>query len=686
MHQTGLLDLIGLIPLLPAVGALLNGLLGRKFFSRRTIHTIAIGMVVLSFAIALLAASALLDRPPAERHFEKSYFTWFETGPLRGLGAAQGTFRVDWGYQLDPLSAVMILVVTGIGLLIHIYSMGYMAHDPSPHRFFCYMNLFMFAMLTLVLANNYILMFLGWEGVGLCSYLLIGFWFHKKSAADAGKKAFVVNRIGDFGFMLGAMLIFKVFGSFDFSEVFGRAPEVLAANPGVATAIGLLLFLGACGKSAQLPLYVWLPDAMEGPTPVSALIHAATMVTAGVYLVARSAVIYLQSPYAMLVVMLVGAATALFAATIGLVQNDIKRVLAYSTVSQLGYMFLACGAGLFAAGIFHLMTHAFFKALLFLGAGSVIHGLHEEQDLRHMGGLKTHMPWTWGVMGIACLAIAGIPGLAGFFSKDSILAAAFAGSSRYHHLAWALGFITAGLTAFYMFRLLFLAFYGKQRFDPHQVHPHESPWVMVGPLVLLALGSVVAGYVGVPHFLGGHFAIGAFLEPALYGETLPQDLRPEIHLSSQVEWILTITTTVWALLMIGLALRLYVQRPERAAALAARFPRTYRLLLDKYRVDEFYDATVVHPYKATCTGLWKVDDLVVDGTLVGFTAWATKRLSGLSILFDGGLVDGLVNLVGYICRLGGRGLRRVQTGLVQNYALVVVLGLVALAGLYLLWS
>ncbi|HEX9636717.1 MAG TPA: NADH-quinone oxidoreductase subunit L [Acidobacteriota bacterium] len=686
MDQNRWLDLIALVPLLPACGALLNGLLGRKFFSRGAVHAIAIGTVALAFLLSLLAAFALLQLPPAERHFEQSLFTWFETGPVRGPGATGASFEIDWGYQLDPLSALMILVVTGVGLLIHIYSIGYMAHDPSPQRFFCYMNLFMFAMLTLVLANNYMLMFLGWEGVGLCSYLLIGFWFHKKSAADAGKKAFVVNRIGDFGFMLGAMLIFATFGSFDYTEVLGRAPEVLGAAPGVATAIGLLLFVGACGKSAQLPLYVWLPDAMEGPTPVSALIHAATMVTAGVYMVARSAVIYLLSPTAMLTVLLIGAATALFAATIGLVQNDIKRVLAYSTVSQLGYMFVACGAGLFAAGIFHLMTHAFFKALLFLGAGSVIHGMHEEQDLRRMGGLKRHMPWTWGVMGVACLAIAGIPGLAGFFSKDSILAAAFAGHTDYHKLAWAIGFLTAGLTAFYMFRLFFMTFYGAERFDHHKPHPHESPWVMIGPLLILALGSVVAGYVGVPHFLGGHFSVGEFLEPAILGEALPAELRPELHLSAQVEWILTIATTLWALLMIGLALRFYVNKPERAAALAARFPALHRLLLDKYRVDELYDATIVNPYKATCTGLWKFDDWVVDGTLVGFTSWATKRLSGLSILFDGGFVDGLVNLVGYLCRLGGRGLRRAQTGLVQNYALAVVFGLVALAGFYLFWS
>ena len=489
------LKLIWIIPLFPAAGAVIIGLLGKKL-PKRVIDIVACGLVGIALLFSIGAVNQLLQLPAHERHFEVDVFTWIPAGMGELSSGSLAPFLIPWGFQLDPLSAVMILVVTGIGFLIHIYSTGYMAHEAGYYRFFSYLNLFMFSMLMLVLANNFLLMFVGWEGVGLCSYLLIGFYFYKKSASDAGKKAFIVNRVGDYGFMLGLFLIFTTFGSLDFSSVFEKvrsqaANGSLVTGDAIVTAICVLLFIGATGKSAQVPLYVWLPDAMEGPTPVSALIHAATMVTAGVYMVARCNALFLLSPTAMLIVAVVGALTAIMAASIGLVQNDIKRILAYSTVSQLGYMFLGCGVGAFGAGIFHLMTHAFFKALLFLGSGSVIHALGGEQDIRKMGGLKDKIGTTWGTMLVGTVAIAGFPPLAGFFSKDEILWQAYA-SERGHWLLWLVGAVAAGMTAFYMFRMLFLTFYGKSRMSQEvEQHVHESPGSMT-----VTVGGVGGGVGG----------------------------------------------------------------------------------------------------------------------------------------------------------------------------------------------
>jgi NADH-quinone oxidoreductase subunit L len=539
---------------------------------------------------------------------------------------------------------VMILLVTGVGFLIHVYSVGYMAEDPGYARFFSYLNLFISAMSLLVLADNYLLMFVGWEGVGLCSYLLIGFYFDRKSAGDAAKKAFVVNRVGDFGFALGMMLLFSTFGSLDYGQVFERVGERGAETGfGVLSAIALLLFVGATGKSAQLPLYVWLPDAMEGPTPVSALIHAATMVTAGVYMVVRSNAIFSRAPQVLWIVAVVGIATALFAATIGLVQRDIKRVLAYSTVSQLGYMFTALGVGAFAAGVFHLMTHAFFKALLFLGSGSVIHGMHHEQDMMRMGGLKKYMPWTCRTMWVGTLAIAGVPLLSGFFSKDEILWRAWS-SPQGSPVIWGLGVVTAGLTAFYMFRLMFLTFHGKERFggggeghaeEAHhgqasghadagehtRVHPHESPWLMVGPLVVLALLSGVGGYVMVPSwFPVGSQGLEHFLEPVLEHQYVAH--AAEHAAGSGLEIGLTLVSVMVALAGMGLAYFLYLARPELPARIASRFQLLYNTLLNKYYVDEIYDAAIVKPIRQTSESLlWRgIDVGLIDGTVNGFAA------------------------------------------------------------------
>src|SRR5215467_10610523 len=508
--STPILDLLWIIPALPLLGAAINGLFG-KGWPNKIVNTVALGSTGLSFLAALEAVREFLYVRNGEL-FRKEFFDWI----------VAGSFRAGFDLQMDQLTVVMVLVVTGVGFLIHIYSTGYMAHEGGYYRFFSYLNLFMFFMLILVLAANFVLLFVGWEGVGLCSYLLIGFYFLKKSASDAGKKAFIVNRIGDFGFMLGMFLLFRTFHTLDFSTLFaaveksGWPPEAWGVF-GTFTAASLLLFMGAAGKSAQLPLYVWLPDAMEGPTPVSALIHAATMVTAGVYVVARSHLLFEHSETALVVVAVVGCATAFFAATIGLVQTDIKRVLAYSTVSQLGYMFLACGVGAFGAGIFHLMTHAFFKALLFLAAGSVIHAMGGEQDMRHMGGLSSKIKVTYRTMLIATIAIAGFPPLAGFFSKDAILFGAFTVDGEHQgnggHILYAIGLATALLTSFYMFRLVFLTFHGKQRYDEHHVHVHESPWSMLGPLVALALLSVVGGWVAAPALWGGVDHFSEFLAP-----------------------------------------------------------------------------------------------------------------------------------------------------------------------------
>ena len=562
-----------------------------------------------------------------------------------------GNFSVDIAFLIDPLSMVMTLVVTGVGFLIHVYSVGYMGHDPGYRRYFAYLNLFTFSMLCLVLGSNFLLMYLGWEGVGLCSYLLIGFWYEKKSASDAGKKAFIVNRVGDFGFALGVMLIFTTFGTLDFGGVFSQAFSLSSTGGrNIATAITLLLFLGATGKSAQIPLYTWLPDAMEGPTPVSALIHAATMVTAGVYMVARCHALFILAPFTLAVVAVVGALTAIMAASIGLVQNDIKRVLAYSTISQLGYMFLACGVGAFGAGIFHLVTHAFFKALLFLGAGSVIHALSGEQDLRKMGGLRKYLPVTYVTFLIATLAISGVPLLSGFFSKDQILSEAFF-SPHGGSWLWLLGIVTASMTAFYMFRLFFLTFSGRCRASEEvQHHIHESPHLMTVPLMILAFLSIIGGYIGLPHAMGGVNAIAGYLEPVFSG--LPHHPEPSLGM----EYLLMATSVIVAALGISVAYFFYIRSPQTAERLKKNF--FYTVLLNKYYVDEIYQALIVSPIVAGSRWVWQE--------------------------FDLGIIDGAVNGSAKVVDWLARSTRQLQTGYVRQYAMAVVLGVVLIFA-YLVW-
>jgi NADH-quinone oxidoreductase subunit L len=617
---------------------------------RKLVAFLGPAVVGASFAVSVLAVLALAARPAHDRLFVQVLFPWVQAG----------TFQAPAALQLDPLSAVMILVVTGVGFLIHVYSVGYMSHEKAFARYFVYLNLFTFAMLLLVLGSNFLVMFVGWEGVGLCSYLLIGYWYEKKSAADAGKKAFVVNRVGDFGFLVAIFLIFWTFGSVDYTEVFARIPvlsERGVLTTGIATAITLLLFVGATGKSAQIPLYVWLPDAMEGPTPVSALIHAATMVTAGVYMVARTSALYLLAPTSMAVVAVVGAATAIFSATIGITQNDIKRVLAYSTVSQLGYMFLACGVGAFAAGIFHLMTHAFFNALLFLGSGSVIHALSGEQDMRKMGSLKKRLPVTFTTMFIATLAISGIPGLSGFFSKDEILWKSFS-SGHGHAALWAVGTAAAGITAFYMFRLVFLTFFGDSRMDPDvERHVHESPYSMTVPLMLLAVLSVAGGWIGIPEALGGHNYFEAWLAP-VFGHGTEGAAHGGGHHSLALEYLLMAGSVGVALCGIGLAWYLYRARPGVPKEIAGRVPGLYDVVLNKYYVDEIYDAAIVRR--------------IVNGSL-----WLWEA-------FDATFIDGIVNGVGALVRGAGERARRLQTGVVGSYALSLLLGAVIVVG-FLIW-
>lgn len=636
-----------LVPLFPLIGFLINGLLLGKL-PRPVVSLVACTSVGLSFIVSLLLFFDLKAMPPEMRVIEQVLFSWIPAG----------SFNVNIAYLLDPLSAVMILVVTGVGFLIHVYSVGYMSHDPSPGRFFTYMNLFTFSMLTLVLADNFLFMFVGWEGVGLCSYLLIGFWYEKKSASDAGKKAFIVNRIGDFGFLIGMFIIFWQIGSLDFRVVMAQAPTAFVVGGGLITAVCLLLFVGATGKSAQIPLYVWLPDAMEGPTPVSALIHAATMVTAGVYMIVRSNVLYMMAPDAMMVVAIIGVATAFFAATIGLAQNDIKRVLAYSTVSQLGYMFLACGVGAFTAGIFHLMTHAFFKALLFLGAGSVIHGMSDEQDMRSMGGLKKHMPITFMTMFIATLAISGIPGLSGFFSKDEILWKSFS-SHAGHPIFWVLGVVTAALTAFYMFRLIYLTFYGKERMDDKtRKHIHESPRTMTVPLMVLAVLSIIGGWIGMPHVLGATNYFEHWLEPVMAGSRMTSHALASGGADTGMELGLMAISVVLVLISIYVAYLLYNKRPALATSIREKLSGPHKVLLNKYFVDEAYGAMIVRPLIYFSLFLWKVIDVVV---IDGF-------INGMAGAYD--------DLSAY--------LRTGQTGRVRTYATVFVAGVVVLTAYFLL--
>jgi len=647
-----------LIPLLPLLGFLINASFGRRL-TKGVSGAVACAVIIGSFLISALMVWRLVGLAPEERVIQQQVFSWFASGDL----------TVGFTFHLDPLSAVMILVVSGIGSLIHIYSTAYMhaETDPEYARYFSYLNLFAAFMLVLVLGSNFVVMFVGWEGVGLCSYLLIGFWYQKKSASDAGKKAFIVNRIGDFGFILGVFLIFVRFGTLEFSEV-ARAVSELSSETafGALSLATLLLFIGAIGKSAQIPLYVWLPDAMEGPTPVSALIHAATMVTAGVYMIGRNAALFSHTPETLAVVAVIGIATALMAGTIGLVQTDIKRVLAYSTVSQLGYMFLAMGVGAFAGGIFHLYTHAFFKALLFLGSGAVIHALHGEQDLRRMGGLKKDLPITYWTFLIGAIAIAGVPGLAGFFSKDEILFRTF---SSGHTTLWVVGLLTSLLTAIYMFRIVFLAFHGpranREHFAnpehpenpsnlPHPVHHHlhDAPPAMAIVLVVLAVGSVVAGYAGLPSILGGGDWFARYLEPS-FGVAAVEDVAEH-----GLEGRLMLVSIAAAISGISIAFYFFLKNRRAADALADRFSGVQTLLLNKYYVDEVYDAAIVQPIRiASDEGLWRV--------------------------FDVKLIDAAVNGVGQTVAGSSEGVRRIQTGSVRAYAASVFVGVVAILGYYL---
>ena len=655
-------DYVWLIPMFPAIGFLINGFFGRQY-SKKVVGWVACSALGLSFLTSILIFFELIGRPSTERVFEKVIFDW----------VVSGSFQTVIGYQIDPLSILMALVVSGVSFFIHIYSVGYMHEDPGYPRYFTYLNLFVFMMLNLILANNFLLMFVGWEGVGLCSYLLIGFWFEKDSAANAGKKAFVVNRVGDFGFILGMFLLFTSLGkhgiwTLDFTEVFANANKLDTAT---VTAITILFFIGACGKSAQIPLYVWLPDAMEGPTPVSSLIHAATMVTAGVYMIARCNVLYTMAPLSMAIVAIVGVATAIYTASIGFCQNDIKKVLAYSTISQLGYMFLGVGVGAFSAGIFHLMTHAFFKGLLFLGAGSVMHALSGELDMRKMGALRKKIPITFWTFFFATLAIAGIPGLSGFFSKDEILWQAFS-SSHGHFLLWLVAAIAAGMTAFYMFRALFMTFFGESRVDEHVAHHiHESPKIMTVPLMVLAVLSIVGGYIGVPHVLGGANHIHEFLAPVLGGGAEPAKAHAGISILSQawasggeggghgatLELLMMVVSVVIALIGIGIAYLFYVKNPALPKLVAERWKGLYKLVFNKYYVDELYEILFINSLKNLGMGLWKgFDDFVIDGTING---------------------------IAYLIGLLSGAMRKMQTGLVQNYAFSMIIGGIVLVAYYI---
>jgi NADH-quinone oxidoreductase subunit L len=634
-----------LIPLLPFLSFIIIILLGRNFIKDKA-HLVAIPAVAGSF---LLAVSAFMEVANGEV-MNINVYSWI----------VSGDFNVSFGFLIDQLTAVMMMVVTSIGTLIFIYSVGYMHGDSGYYRFFAYLSLFIFSMLILVMANNFLLMYFGWEAVGLCSYFLIGFWFHKKSAGDAGKKAFIVNRFGDFGFGLGVILIFLTFGSLEYVQVFGQAGilagqtiNFLGTEVDLATMICLLLFCGAVGKSAQIPLHVWLPDAMEGPTPVSALIHAATMVTAGVFMVARSNPLFNMSATAMSTVAVVGGVTAIFAATIALVQNDIKRVIAYSTVSQLGYMFLALGVGAYSAGIFHLYTHAYFKALLFLGSGSVIHALHDEQDMRNMGGLKKHMPITYAVFIIATLSITGIPGLAGFFSKDEILWRAYLGGDLGKFL-WFLGTVAALLTAFYSWRLIYMTFHGKFRGTHDQEHHlHESPKVITVPLMFLAVGAVAAGWVGIPPIFMEHGdKIGEFLAPVLgYAQG---------HGTHADEYFVMGSSIFVALAGWFIAYIMYVKKTDLPQKLSAMFAPIHKLLYNKYWVDELYSKTLVQPTLKT----------------------AEKVILGL---FDKTIIEGIVNGVPAAIAGFSQGIRKLQTGLLSNYGLVMALGALCFIG-YLIFA
>ena len=690
------LDHIWLIPLLPAAGAVIMFFFGRKL-QKQTVSAVCVGSVALAFLLACGAVWQYTNWAAANDHkpFESVGYTWLGSGTGHFTYAthdgSQAPFNADVRFLLDPLSSIWLLFVTGVGMLIHIYSTGYMAHEGGYYRFFGYLNLFMFSMLTLILANNYVLMFVGWEGVGLCSYLLIGFYFHRKSASDAANKAFIVNRIGDAGFILGMFFIAWLCGSLRFVDVNAAALSGhFLKGDSFITAATLLLFVGACGKSAQLPLYVWLPDAMEGPTPVSALIHAATMVTAGVYMVARSNALFVLAPDSMKVVAIVGALTAIFAASIGLVQNDIKRVLAYSTVSQLGYMFLALGVGAFSAGVFHVFTHAFFKALLFLGAGSVIHAMSGEQDMRNMGALSEKIPVTFRTMLIATLAIAGIPIFAGFFSKDEILWQAYK-SSPY---LWAIGFATALMTAFYMFRLMYLTFWSPSRVSSHEVehHIHESPKSMTWPLVILAFFSITAGWLGWPASLGGSNHFEKFLEPVFVHQAETAEAPATEEGPRTTEYLLMGLSVAAALAGLLVARRAYDNAGKGyVEPIAAAAPPLYNALLNKYYVDEGYDYVVtgrrkLGPVRLGVMGLGEAsswfDANVIDGT-VNAAGWITRLTATISSWWDKWIIDGVgVNGPAILARMLSYPARLLEWGLVQWYALVMTAGLVGFVFYY----
>jgi len=631
-------DYFWLIPLIPALSTLILVLFGQKL-PKKYVSFQACFAVFASFAISVISFIGLLQTSHEHLPIIKNLFSWIHAG----------SFHADLALQLDPLSSIMTLVVTGVGFLIHVYSVGYMADDKGYTRYFTYLNLFTFAMLILVMGSNLVVMFVGWEGVGLCSYLLIGFWFDKHSAANAGKKAFIVNRIGDAAFLIGIFFIFTHIGSGEFS-VINAAISGSAITQGLATLIAILLFVGAIGKSAQIPLYIWLPDAMEGPTPVSALIHAATMVTAGVYMVARMNVLFTFSGSANSVVAIIGAVPAVFAATMALTQNDIKRVLAYSTISQIGYMFIGCGVGAYAAGMFHLYTHAFFKGLLFLAAGSVMHALSGELNMQKMGGLRKYLPLTFPTFLIGAIAIAGIPFLSGFFSKDAILTSAYANGQ---YFVWALGIFGAVLTAFYMFRLIFLTFFGSERLEPEaKKHLHESPPAMTIPLVLLAFFSVVAGYVGLPVVAGKNLNFfGRFLEPVIHQ-------AHEVHLSLGTEWMLILISVAVAVTGIFIAWVFYIKNPKIPHNLVAKFPGLYKLLYNKYYVDEIYNTLFVN---STIKG----SEMVYDH-------------------FDLKVIDGVVNGSAKTTNFFGKVLSYFQTGYIKDYALIFLLGVILLLG-YLLF-
>jgi len=660
-------DNVWLIPLFPLIGFLINGLFGKKIKNEALIGVIGTAAIFLSFLVSCGILMQMVGLPPEQRVFEKVMFPWIHSG----------SFKADMAFLVDPLSVVMIMVVTGVGSLIHLYSIGYMHGEEGFYRFFAYLNLFCMSMLLLVLGNNMLVMFIGWEGVGLCSYLLIGYYFHKKSAGDAAKKAFVMNRVGDFGFLIGLFTLYWWFGSnhniwtINFTEI--KAASHLLPYGGVVTVATLCFFVGATGKSAQIPLFTWLPDAMEGPTPVSALIHAATMVTAGVYMIGRMSFVFVKSPETMMVIAVVGAATAIFAATIGTAQNDIKRVLAYSTVSQLGFMFLAMGVGAFSAGIFHLMTHAFFKACLFLGSGAVIHSMHyalhkihshdDAQDMRNMGGLKSAMPITFITFLVSTIAIAGIPGFSGFFSKDEILWQAFA--NPYHGglniVLWGTGAIAACFTAFYMFRLVFMTFFGECRINPKaKDHLHESPLTITIPLMVLGFLAVVGGYLGMPKLMGmlpnyfEHWLDPVFEQANHYGATYA---HTGAHFSHALEWGLMLLSVVVAVIGIGIAFTMYVKNTELPGRFVATFPALHRAVFNKWYVDELYDYLFVNPCKALGQFLWKGFDVVVID----------------------GVVNGVANVV-----MGFSGIFRfMQSGYIHNYAASMALGVVVILGYYL---